>query len=160
MNMKQGALLFCLLGVALIAIASGATWLLLKNDRPNIDELRNRAAARNAQATPSPPPTADSISTVERAIKPAGLIDISIQRFVLRVGRYPTSLNDLVTRPSDLAPGESWDGPYINNPRLIHDPWGNEYLIKSPGSHNPSGYDLWSMGPDGLNRSSDDIGNW
>ena len=160
MNMKQGAILLGLLGVALIAIALGSTWMLLRDDRPDVNELRTQAARQSEDSTPSPPPTAEAASIVERAIRPGGLIDISIERFVLRVGRHPTTLQDLVTRPSDLATGESWDGPYINNPHLIRDPWGNEYLIKSPGTHNPSGYDLWSKGPDGVNESADDIGNW
>jgi general secretion pathway protein G len=28
-----------------------------------------------------------------------------------------------------------------------------------PGKHNPDAYDLWSLGPDGV-ESDDDIGNW
>lgn len=160
MTMKQSAILLCLLGVGLVVVTLGATYLLLRDNPPNIDALRIQAENQDIGATPSPPPTADGISSVERAVKPGGLIDISIQRFVLRAGRHPKSLNDLVTRPYDMSDAESWDGPYINNPRLINDPWGNEYQIKSPGKHNTEGYDLWSKGPDGVDQTSDDIGNW
>jgi general secretion pathway protein G len=29
-----------------------------------------------------------------------------------------------------------------------------------PGTHNPDSYDVWSLGPDGINGTQDDIGNW
>jgi len=158
--MKQSAILLGLMGLGLVVVALGATWLLLRDERPDIDALRIQALVRNTSSTPSPPPTAESIASVERAVSPGGLIDISIQRFVLRAGHYPRTLNDLVTRPYDLPDTASWDGPYISNARLISDPWGNTYQIESPGRHNPSGYDLWSKGPDGVDLTFDDIGNW
>lgn len=39
------------------------------------------------------------------------------------------------------------------------DPWGRPYEYRSPGTRNPSGYDLFSLGADGV-ESDDDIGNW
>ena len=33
--------------------------------------------------------------------------------------------------------------------KLPMDPWGNAYVYYYPGKHNPSGYDLLSIGPDG-----------
>jgi hypothetical protein len=32
---------------------------------------------------------------------------------------------------------------------LPKDPWGNPYIYYYPGKHNPTGYDLLSVGPDG-----------
>ena len=40
------------------------------------------------------------------------------------------------------------------------DPWGHSYVYRYPGKHNPDGYDLFSMGEDGLPDTDDDIGNW
>ena len=40
------------------------------------------------------------------------------------------------------------------------DPWDNPYQYMSPGIHNPDGFDVWSFGPDGINGTQDDIGNW
>ena len=40
------------------------------------------------------------------------------------------------------------------------DPWGHSYQYRNPGRHNPDKYDVFSMGPDGLPDTDDDIGNW
>ena len=40
------------------------------------------------------------------------------------------------------------------------EPPGKPYSYKAPGSHHPQGCDLWTMGPDGLDGTEDDIGNW
>ena len=42
----------------------------------------------------------------------------------------------------------------------VKDPWGNSYQYQNPGKHNPDGYDVFSMGPDGQAGTDDDIGNW
>jgi general secretion pathway protein G len=61
----------------------------------------------------------------------------------------------LVTAPSGL---QSWRGPYLQR-GVPKDPWGNPYEYRQPGQHNPSGFDLFSLGPDGR-EGNDDIGNW
>lgn len=58
--------------------------------------------------------------------------------------RYPGSLRD-VTR-------------YVRKYEL--DPWGNEYVYVYPGQRNPGRFDLYSMGPDGVPGTEDDIVNW
>jgi general secretion pathway protein G len=40
------------------------------------------------------------------------------------------------------------------------DPWGHSYQYRNPGKHNPDRYDVFSMGPDGVPDTADDIGNW
>jgi general secretion pathway protein G len=40
------------------------------------------------------------------------------------------------------------------------DPWGRSYVYRNPGKHNTDKYDVFSMGPDGLPDTDDDIGNW
>jgi len=81
----------------------------------------------------------------------------ALDSFEIEAGRYPTSeegLNALVTAPSDL---QNLHEPYM--PSIPKDPWGNPYQYKQPGTHNPSGYDVYSLGTDGR-EGNDDIGNW
>jgi general secretion pathway protein G len=72
-------------------------------------------------------------------------------------GSYPKSLQDLVIQPSD-AP--NWRGPYLKTMDIPLDPWGSPYVYEYPGRHNPSGYDLYSLGPDKREGTDDDITSW
>ena len=86
-------------------------------------------------------------------------IETSLNAFEIDTGRFPASeekLAALVTAPPGL---QGWRGPYLTR-GLPKDPWTREYLYKFPGSRNPSGFDLYSMGPDGREGNDDDIGNW
>ncbi|MCK4882722.1 MAG: type II secretion system protein GspG, partial [Candidatus Omnitrophica bacterium] len=76
-------------------------------------------------------------------------------------GRYPTTaqgLKALLTKPSSTPAPRNWNGPYLEGEPL--DPWKVEYGYKSPGANNTTGYDLYSLGPDGIEDSVDDITNW
>jgi general secretion pathway protein G len=76
------------------------------------------------------------------------------------IGRYPTTeegLDALIHCPKGLE--AKWKGPYLQDPRLLLDFWGRPHRYLCPGVRNPKGYDLSSMGPDGV-PSGDDIGNW
>ncbi|HPD32668.1 MAG TPA: type II secretion system protein GspG [Phycisphaerae bacterium] len=79
--------------------------------------------------------------------------------YQLHLGAYPTSLDDLVVRPSGEA-GARWKGPYVENPGTLRDTWGRPLRYKSPGVKNLGHYDLWSAGPDGVDGTADDINNW
>lgn len=72
-------------------------------------------------------------------------------------GSYPKSLQDLVIQPSDAS---NWRGPYLKTTDIPLDPWGNPYVYEYPGRHNPSGYDLYSLGPDKREGTDDDIISW
>jgi general secretion pathway protein G len=72
----------------------------------------------------------------------------ALDLFYMDTGRYPTTsegLAALVQRPSDV---EVWNGPYIKGSRLPPDPWGNNYLYRSPVEHLPP-YEIISLGSDG-----------
>jgi len=92
----------------------------------------------------------------------AGGLNTVLQMFKDDCGRYPTTqegLKVLINQPTnDLAKG--WHGPYIDLPKTPRDPWGHEYVYRCPGIHNTNGYDLYSLGPDGVSNSGDDIANW
>lgn len=76
--------------------------------------------------------------------------------------KYPTTeqgLKALVEKPTTPPEPKKWKGPYLKKGVPV-DPWGNEYKYGFPGAHNPSSFDLWSMGPDGQDGGGDDIANW
>lgn len=87
----------------------------------------------------------------------------SLVRYKIDVGDYPTTAEGLavmVVAPANKA--ERWRGPYIDAPsgRIPADPWGEAYRYRFPGTRNPGGYDLYSLGPDKTEGTEDDIGNW
>ena len=65
-------------------------------------------------------------------------------------------LQALVQRPTSEPVPEKWT--HLVQEVLI-DPWGNQYQYKQPAERSKRGYDLYSLGPDGV-ESEDDIGNW
>ena len=86
-------------------------------------------------------------------------METPIEMFHLEHRQYPTSLEDLLSPPSYVNQAKgNW--PYIVPSTLGADPWGNSYQYVVPGTHNPDSYDLWSIGPDGMSGTEDDIGNW
>lgn len=87
----------------------------------------------------------------------------SLVRYKIDVGDYPSTaegLAALVAPPVNKS--ERWRGPYIDAPggRIPPDPWGEPYRYRFPGTRNPGGYDLYSIGPDKTEGTADDIGNW
>ncbi len=76
---------------------------------------------------------------------------------------YPSTdqgLEALVKKPLGQPEAKNWKkNGYIK--KLPKDPWGNDYLYLSPGSHGD--FDLFSYGSDGRKGGTDsasDIGNW
>ena len=72
-------------------------------------------------------------------------------------GYYPKGKNglmDLIQQPRDA---QNWRGPYLQSDAIPKDPWANDYIYECPGRHNPSSYDLSSLGPPGDNQV---IANW
>ena len=83
----------------------------------------------------------------------------ALDAFEVDNGSYPkgkSGLNDLMVQPRDT---QNWRGPYMKS-EVPLDPWGHAYVYECPGKHNPSSYDLMSLGPDGRAGSEDDIANW
>lgn len=85
-------------------------------------------------------------------------IGLVLTTFEVDVGRFPTSdegIRALIEAPASV---QKWMGPYLER-GLPSDPWGHPYVYRYPGQHNPSGFDLYSLGPDGR-EGTDDIDNW
>jgi general secretion pathway protein G len=99
----------------------------------------------------------------EEARKTAAGTDISMLEGQLDIfeqdcGRYPTNDEGLAALVQTPANAPKWKGPYIKR-GVPNDPWGNPYVYRYPGTHNPTSYDLFSTGPDGR-EGNDDIDNW
>lgn len=87
----------------------------------------------------------------------------SLVRYRIDLGDYPATnegVAALITAPAGKA--ERWRGPYIDvaGGQVPLDPWGEPYRYRFPGVKNKGGYDLYSSGPDKIDGSEDDIGNW
>ena len=65
-------------------------------------------------------------------------------------------LQALVQRPTSDPVPEKWTQLMEE---VLKDPWGKQYQYKQPAERSKKGYDLYSLGPDGVD-SEDDIGNW
>ncbi|MFH1892341.1 MAG: type II secretion system major pseudopilin GspG [Candidatus Zixiibacteriota bacterium] len=90
-------------------------------------------------------------------------LSVVLDLYELDNGCFPTTqqgLEALVKEPETPPVPSNWRGPYIKNAKLPRDPWGNPYRFVSPGAHNTLGYDLYSVGPDGIEGTEDDIKNW
>jgi general secretion pathway protein G len=81
-------------------------------------------------------------------------LETAIDAYEIDNGGYPADLSALVTAPSGAA---AWRGPYVKS--VPNDPWGQPYNYAAPGSHHPTGFDLWSYGQD-KQESPDDVTNW
>ncbi|GHT45879.1 type II secretion system protein GspG [Planctomycetales bacterium] len=88
----------------------------------------------------------------------------AIDLYEQNVSRAPTTeqgLNALVAAPADLANPAKWAGPYLKDTAQTTDPWGNPYQYVAPSQRKPgNAYDVWSYGPDGIDGTDDDIGQW
>ena len=91
-------------------------------------------------------------------------VESDIQAISMQLRTYETlnfkrpstaqGLKALVERPSGEPKPRKWR-QFLKEIPL--DPWGNEYVYRSPGKNNPQGFDLYSLGPDSV-ESEDDIG--
>jgi general secretion pathway protein G len=76
---------------------------------------------------------------------------ISLSTYRIDNDAYPTTAQGLAAlreRPAAPPSPRQWRGPYLDG-ILPLDPWGFPYHYVAPGRHNPTGYDLFSLGRDG-----------
>jgi len=94
----------------------------------------------------------------------AGL-EVALKLYRLDNGVYPSTeqgLQALVQQPETAPVPRKWrKGGYLEKGKLPQDPWGNDYLYLSPGTHGD--YDIISYGADGVQGGEDannDINSW
>lgn len=93
------------------------------------------------------------------------LLESALKLYKLDNGSYPTTeqgLKALVEPPTVGNLPKSWrKGGYLEKGKVPKDPWKNEFVYVSPGSH--SDFDITSLGADGEAGGEDvdkDINNW
>lgn len=85
----------------------------------------------------------------ERARTDLAILTNACKSFKLRHDEWPEKLEDLLKPPSKRR-------PYLEDDKLLTDPWGNKYKYDSKGKHhNGARPDIWTIGPD-----KKEIGNW
>lgn len=85
----------------------------------------------------------------------------ALDLFHLEVGRYPTSNEGLVALVERPASAPNWNGPYLKKKLVPKDPWGYEFIFRSPGEHGA--YDISSLGADnrpGGEGENQDVFSW
>ncbi len=92
-------------------------------------------------------------------------IETAIETYKLDNGMYPSTeqgLQALVEAPPSGKLASKWrKGGYMKKGKVPKDPWGNDYVYLSPGSH--SDFDIISYGSDNESGGEDenaDINNW
>lgn len=81
-------------------------------------------------------------------------VKIALEQFREDAGDYPTSLRDLVKKPTDEK-AEGWDGPYLSSKDEPKDGFGNKFhYAVTPGAENP--YELYSYGRKGKGAPKDE----
>jgi len=87
-------------------------------------------------------------------------LDQALLAYKNDTGSFPTTirgLKALVEQPDNV---NNWKGPYLSA-EALKDTWNISYQYAFPGRHNGMGkFDVWSMGPDKMSGTPDDIGNW
>ncbi len=89
------------------------------------------------------------------------LLSVALDQYRLDAGRYPTTeqgLEALRTRPTRGPAPLAWRGPYLRK-EVPLDPWKRPYLYRSPGVRNPTGFDLSSLGRDGVEGGEGEDGD-
>lgn len=94
-----------------------------------------------------------------------GSIETALKMYKLDNGVYPSTeqgLQALIEAPSTGKLAPKWrKGGYLEKGRVPRDPWGNQFVYLSPGTHDD--YDLSSYGLDGEAGGEDDsadINSW
>ncbi len=88
-------------------------------------------------------------------------ISAALELYRLDVGRYPSAeegLGALIKPPPSQT---AWNGPYLQQPAALIDPWGKSYLYRVPGKETEA--DIYTYGSDGIQggtKEAKDVGNW
>ncbi|MBX3394184.1 MAG: type II secretion system major pseudopilin GspG [Phycisphaerae bacterium] len=99
------------------------------------------------------------VKLARAAVGSNGPLANAINLYRFNCGSWPEDLKYLYEKPADEEIAKKWIQG-IEDPGGLKDPWGRDYQFRAPGEKNRDKYDLWSLGPDGLDGSEDDVTNW
>lgn len=96
------------------------------------------------------------IKSTETNIK---TLQTAIDSYYASVGKFPSSLEDLVRKPADV-PLSKWVDRFLKQTEVPKDAWGNDFVYNPPAKSGQS-YELYSYGPNGPGSTEDEwIGTW
>ena len=101
-----------------------------------------------------------SSSQKQRVAQDLSTFKSALNVYRMNAGTFPSTdqgLNALVSKPTSGKIPKSYE-PTLKAEQL--DPWQNPYGYRYPGQHNKGEPDIWSFGPDMIDGTEDDIGNW
>jgi general secretion pathway protein G len=75
----------------------------------------------------------------------SGVLDL----YRLDVGSYPTTEQGLAALNAAPAGVSGWGGPYLKDASGIRDPWGRDYVYRSPSQRPGHALDIVTLGADG-----------
>jgi len=85
-------------------------------------------------------------------------LETNVVRYRTMAGFVPSQaqgLEALSKKPNGNPAPRSWR--QLTDASALTDPWGHPYQYRNPGKKNTSGYDIYSMGPDGQDGTQDDV---
>ena len=84
---------------------------------------------------------------VKLARKGVGDVVQAVAQYTIETNNCPKGIDELVAQK------------YLARP-AAKDPWGKEYTMRCPGTHDPETPDVSSSGPDKTDGTADDIKSW
>jgi len=150
---EKQKLLFVFAAVLAIGVIGSIAWMVWYDANKGHTPSAISASTHASDLGLSSRDLVADIGRVSRVIQRDGVLGLYLARFQLRAKRYPARLEELLD-PSDGSQ------PVVGTPQVLNDPWNRMYQYRYPGEHPPQEYDLWSLGPDGVDGTEDDITNW
>jgi len=101
-----------------------------------------------------------SSSQKQRVVQDFSTFTSALNIYRMNAGTFPSTdqgLNALVSKPTTGRVPKSYE-PTLKSEQL--DPWQNPYGYRFPPQNNKGEPDIWSFGPDMIDGTEDDIGNW
>lgn len=141
-RMGCGSSVWLWLGISLVSLAvpAGALFFL------NVSMLQKRSFIETAAK--------ETIKGDEMTLS------VALDAYRAAGGSYPTTeqgLEALLERPTAPPIPNRWFSMLSELPK---DPWKQPYKYRTPATKSKKGYDLYSVGRDGVDGTVDDIGNW
>lgn len=94
-------------------------------------------------------------SKVTKTETTLGTLRTAISSYYASVGKYPTSLTDLIRKPADV-PLKKWVDKFLELDEVPQDAWSNDFVYKlNPKGAHP--YELYSYGPNGQEASQEEV---